>query len=463
MSLRTTNFSAPGGLDVFSEDFQTVWIPDVAACVDYGATLAWPSLAGGSFSKLVVPRPNRKPMEVFMLPFKDQVHLHSAVEPFRQGIDRLLRPTVCAYRRGAEKGYDYRNEYTRFRDIVQAGISDSQYVVKADVRDFFATSSFGLAVETLERLTNQRAMGLRRMWGRLHSVGIETLPAGYADARLLANVILHSVDATISWSFTRWVDDYRIFAGSLRESEQVLETLSAGLDRLGLSLNREKSAVIPRAKAVGELLGRSLESVYHPDAESPAQTSAALSTLFVDAASDPVRRRRELRFSLRRLQKSKDPLAVDFALSSLISLPWEAPRLVSYLTQFRSDTRVQCEVHAAFVKACELGDDWLVGRLSPLIMKLPKEHESLEAARSYASASTCAASWGLALRVMAQAKDRAGVLKETAEHCLDPRGALVALRDVDIPALKSLRVQAPLTASSLEASPAPLPFTDSIL
>ena len=454
---------AEAALRSLEEDFETSWAPDPLFGVDFPALAQAPLQQRSPMSRFSFPRPRTHPLPVYSLPFDLHLELHRSVDPFRSLADSVLMPGVCGYRRGAEPNNSYRIEHGRYMDFVRSGLDSYPFVVVADAAEFFQEIDTSALIKDLTLLFDPTATErVGATLNRFRQLGITGLPPGYADARLLANLYLAPVDEDIPAPFARWVDDYRIFVDSAAQADAALAGLANSLRGLGLALNVEKTQVLGSGDARARLLGRSLESVYHPDTETGTQTVRSLRALFSSAISEPVEHRRELRFALRRLGVVRDPIAVEFTLAAIHDMEWELPRLVSYISHFLNREDVATRVQDAFVRALASHNDWASIRLAPPVARLALDTETLDAVEEALSTPSIPALSGLLIRILGR-HGRHSFLTELAHSAPDPRALVAALVDSGLDPPDVLLDAVPVSWSVLQSAPAPLPTCDSIL
>jgi hypothetical protein len=453
-------------LAALEEDRQTAWVPDPLGDVDAldlaEGALTWP-VAVPKIEILRIPKPDGSSLAAPILPLSANVALHLAVNPLKESAQSVLAPGVCGYRRGAEAGRQYTDEHRRFVEMAQAEAENAEHVITADVRQFFRRASWMNVLRSVEhQLPGAPSKALHTCAGDLTAAGLSHLPAGYADARFLGNIVLSPVDYAVGLIFARWVDDYRIFADSLQSAAEVQQRLASALSRQGLELNRMKTVVIDRA-ASHQHLRRSLQSVYHPDVEPPEQVRSALTSLFADAALDPIAHRRNLRFALRRLALETDDIAVEWTLSMLNRLPWEAPRLTYYLSRFVDREYVRAGVEHALAEALRLDQTWLAIRLATLGARTGVTQGGTESVVSAMSRTASPSLWGSLLRFLALGGRSREVRDEVSRRVLDPRVAIAALADIGDAFPKAIERAASRTADVLKRGPAPPPLMDTLL
>ena len=435
-----------GLLDRFDEDLRAAWVPDALGRVDVGQLLQQEGPSMEPLERISVPKPDGSSLLAPLLSYPMLGTLHRLTEPLRSLSDQVLEPGVCGYRRGAEAGRDYQREFARMHEMTSALSADAAYVLVADVSQFFANVTWPALISKLSKFVDPAAVSVVAHQAEiLEANGVHTLPAGYADARLLANLALATADAAIKAPFVRWVDDYRIFCSSEGEAEAELRRLQDGLSEVGLQLNLKKVKILTATEGRATL-GRDLTSVYHPDRESPKQVRANLRALFAEAAVHPVVNRRELRFVLPRLAAESDSVAVEWCLDALIEVPWEAPRVADYLSHFMSYEDVQSRVQKLMKKSVEAGNVFVAARLLALSMSRTESND--ESLNSWLMAAAVEAKsptlWSLLLRYLAILGDRNAVLTLTRDP-LNARVAVGALGEVGVQVSDALRHRAPAT------------------
>jgi hypothetical protein len=432
-----------------SEDYLTGWVPDVAANFDALSFAAGSALGDGpAVQWLDVPKPDGV-MHVPVLHPGWQVALHQAVAGLRDVIDATLAPGVYGYRRGADPTKRYAFEWQRFSAHVRERAASSEYVVIADVKSFLYQTAWPSVIDVLDRLAPEDMVTpLAEMATRWEGDGLTYPPPGYADARMLANALLATVDSRLPCDFARWVDDYRLFVDG--DPEVALAALSDALLDLGLELNPEKTRVLTSAEALLEHENK-ISAFYHED-DAPEVIQQSLRDAFTVAHEDPAANRRVLRFVLARLEHFNDGVAVDFALDALTTAAWEAPRLVSYLSLFKDDPRVTRGVAAAL--AARPADAWLVARAGALALHTGLDPATLDELARALPELAGTPGFAVALRLLARA-GRADAV-EAAGLANDPRAALVALGDLGRTDAELAALE-PTTATVLRAGAAPLP------
>lgn len=448
-------------------DRLAAWVPDVAADIDL------PYLASGVtsgvepvFKPLMVPKPDGAHMQVPVLHPAVIVQLHRAVAPLLKPAARTLSRGVLSYRQGADRNWRYSPAWRVFTQAAADGAANSHAVVFTDVADFFRSTSWTLVLRCAAALVEDRAIAnLRAAAVRVSAAGLAHLPSGYSDARLLGNVVLAQAEKRVPVAFVRWVDDYRLFASSVRFAQRALSELNQGLNELGLTLNSSKTRLLPGAVASTEMR-KLITPVFNAQLDSSAVIREKLIGALHHTAEKPVERRSELRYALAGLTREREPCFIDWALAAIWSMPWEIPRLAAYLAAVSKDPRVGVEADIALGRAAEMGDAWRVARLAPLVIHAQGSHVSKRTLRALVEALPGLAespAWGLALRTLSRAGCTKAVRRVLAERVCDVRAAMVALRDLDLSLPAGLCSIEPALAEALRYVPAPAPPVRSLL
>lgn len=452
-------------LDALTEDRRASWVPDVLGWGDAEALIEDPEDRLDEIETMYYPKPDGTLMSVPLLGARNLARLHRVTDALRGRADESLAPGVCGYRRGAEVGLSYSRENLRFHEFSSAEADSVEFVAVADVAKFFEHAPWNLVLASAADLlpTAEERRDLERFASDAVASGLRYLPAGYADARLLGNLVLRRADAALGDRFTRWVDDYRIFTPTEEEARGQLDALRAALDIDGLKLNESKTRVMGAAEFTAGS-GSSLQSVYHPDVESADQVRAALRSVFAAAAGDPVGQRRSIRFVLPRMANERDEIAVEWALRMLPTIPWEAPRLCAYLAAFAHRGDVAESIEAALLDAVTADNTWFATRLAALTTRTGISAATAEDLSAGLGRTSSAALWGLGVRALALSGHGVEVRRLIGQGIADQRAAAGALVDLGEQRAGGLVTGvAAATRDLLADGPAPLPELDAIL
>ena len=446
-----------------SEDLRTRWAPDVAADLELDGYAPVHTVGPAAFQPVALPRPGGGSQEVALLHPRTHVALHEVTAPLRDESDKVLSPGVRGYRYGATADSAHSDEYRTFRELFDEYVKSAAFVVFADVERFSPTlQSEQIKSAITATMATTELTGLFEFMDRMAEVRLPAIPPGYADARLVANLVLHQADNLLDVRFTRWVDDYCLFIPSDRDPMAVIRRLEEGLSKLGLGLNRAKTQVLDVEHA-RRLVRDSLGSVYRPDRDPPERVRQSLRAVLATAVQDPIRERRALRFVLPHLAEEGDDVAVPFALNALLALPWDAPRAVTYLGRFADRNEVTDGIDGAVRVAATRRNSWLLARLAPLALRITLSTNTLDALRDALVHLAPSPAWGLTLRVLAVHARRHDVDQALRGPIPDVRAALVALQTLEWPIPDELARTEPVLASRLDREPTPLPAIDSLL
>ncbi|WP_205698907.1 RNA-directed DNA polymerase [Conexibacter sp. SYSU D00693] len=445
--------------DLF-EDVLGAWAPDVAAWADIETLLSDPGNVG-SYAALpiTVPGVGGASFVARMLHPALHARMHATVAPLRDTVDAALAKTVFGYRRGAEKGHRYADDWRAFSQFVAERADSSSHLLLTDVKSFFGSTPWTTVERCLRSFIGVEVPALSDLGQTMHSVGVTTLPTGYSDARFLANIVLAVAESGVGTTYARWVDDYRFFVDGQAEAQAVLAALDQGLYKVGLRRNLDKTRLLLSHDAV-ERHHRTLASVYHPERDPDEVVAARLHSVLETALLDPIANRRQLRFVLPRLAAEHDSIAVHSALNLLEHAPWEAPRLTAYLAEFATHEEVGLGANASLRAAALAGDSWLVSRLVPLVIRSTVEPATLRLLHAAMPALRGTPAWGLALRLLSLHGCGSEFITDDAE---DGRAVVAAARDLQTPIPSRIaRAEGPLVRAT-DHRPAPLPRVDTLL
>jgi hypothetical protein len=445
-----------------TEDLATSWIPDVMANADLVEQLREPSLNRDDVDTVDVPKPGGGARTVPVLNGSALSALRLAVQGAREQSEFRLNPTVCGYRRGATGDVAYSEEYLRFRAIADGLSEQHRFVVQADIRNFFESVDIDILGSLMTAQLGDAWWSIANFLAKTRKLGIRGLPAGYGDARLIANLILTAADESIGAAFTRWVDDYRIFVDSKPEADELLHKLSSVLAGFGMELNLDKLQVLDADDYRARVHGPTLDSVYHPQEEPPDVVRTNLRTVFLRAISDGDRRM--LRFSLPRLAQQRDDVAVTYVLWALERNAVDAPRMVHYLSFFLHDQAVVNGLEK-IVMSNSLWP-WTLIRLTPLLARAPLSSITVAALAGLLHTADSPSLWGALLRVLS-ARGRISTVRDLLRDPAavpDARASIAACLDLGLAIPPELGERAPKTFRAIEhLGQIPLPSAESQL
>lgn len=156
----------------------------------------------------------------------------------------------CRFKPTGDGIFDKSIGYSQWREQTKIRIANGRckFIVSCDIAAFYdrvnihriesALLSIGVD-ESLVRHTND----LLLFWSKRDSYGI---PVGNVGSRILAEAALIDIDQYLvgeGVDFTRYVDDYRLFAPSLLVAQEWMNKLTTRLFRDGLMLNTGKTQI----------------------------------------------------------------------------------------------------------------------------------------------------------------------------------------------------------------------------
>ena len=167
--------------------------------------------------------------------------------------NRSSRTYSYRYKSDGDSLFDRNSSWRVFREKTIADIDESStknVVVQTDISSFYEhvyhhrlenfiadllPPNSNIPTQ-IDRILTKLAVG--RSFG---------LPVGGQGARILAEIILASIDRTLDASSIRWyrfVDDFVLIAEDRRDAYRILGVLANALSDLGLSLNRSKTSIL---------------------------------------------------------------------------------------------------------------------------------------------------------------------------------------------------------------------------
>lgn len=127
---------------------------------------------------------------------------------------------------------------------------DAEYVIACDISDFYSRIYHHRLENLLQRTTQSHLV--KRIMAILTKISKNTsygLPVGGPAARLLSELLLNTTDKMLEVegiSFTRFADDYHLFANSKHDAYRYLIYLSEKLQNDGLSLQKAKTRIVTK-------------------------------------------------------------------------------------------------------------------------------------------------------------------------------------------------------------------------
>jgi group II intron reverse transcriptase/maturase len=210
--------------------------------------------------QLLTGRYQPRPVRRFEIPKPDggkrELGIPTVLDRFvQQALLQVLQPlfdgSFSEHSHGFRPGRRAHDAICEARRYVQSG---KRWVVDVDLEKFFDRVNHDVLMSRLaRRITDKRVLGLIR---RYLTAGVladgvvverhEGTPQGGPLSPLLANVLLDEVDQELerrSHTFVRYADDLRVYVGSRRSGQRVMDSLIRLFGKLRLKVNHAKSAV----------------------------------------------------------------------------------------------------------------------------------------------------------------------------------------------------------------------------
>lgn len=209
--------------------------------------LLWGSWRPGVASQFTLYQPKRRDIQA--PPFADRVIHHALVRVVEPLFERrfVYHSYACRTGKGTQKAVDALQQMARRAQRNWA----TPYVVKADIKSFFASIRHDALFRLIERaVACPQTLALWRaiVSGYGHEAGLG-LPVGALTSQLGANIMLDHLDHFMTdrlgiGNYVRYMDDFVILAPSKAAAWTRLDNATHVISALGLALN-PKTAVFP--------------------------------------------------------------------------------------------------------------------------------------------------------------------------------------------------------------------------
>ena len=214
--------------------------------------LVWGSWRPGRSREFRIFEPKQRDIQA--PPFADRIVHHALVRIVEPLFERrfIHHSYACRTGKGAQKAI--KGLQNMLRAAGQSG--STPYVVKADVKSYFASIRHDVLFKAIERVVFCRKT--LTLWKRIaaaygHEAGIG-LPVGALTSQLSANIVLDQLDHVAKdrigiKMYVRYMDDIIITAPDKEAAWHSLRELIRELTVLGLSIN-PKTSVFPAGRGV---------------------------------------------------------------------------------------------------------------------------------------------------------------------------------------------------------------------
>ena len=201
-----------------------------------------------------VPKPSGGTRSIAVLDSEDHAAYERAVSRLAGVIERALGPRVVANRLLPAPGVrlePFRRARRRLHRAREA-MRHAAAALRTDVRDCYGSISPAVVESSLLRLGGgpDDLTSIRRILEDFETRGVKGLPVGPDPSAALANAVLTVADRCLEVHglvHVRWVDDIWAAAPSTAAAERALDRLRHSLDRVGLRVAEEKTAIIDPA------------------------------------------------------------------------------------------------------------------------------------------------------------------------------------------------------------------------
>jgi hypothetical protein len=298
-------------------------------------------LADEAVETIVVPFVGGRRREVPLLGRQASALLYRVGAFATSRAQHRLKDGVVGYRSSDGSRIDHYRDAYRRRVVREAALAGKfHYVAVADIERFFESTTPDWLEHCLQPFVSEPDMRqLKRVFGETFSRLGYSLAPGYIGTRAIANLCLVPPDDSITSPFTRWIDDYRVFASSKSEALQAIESLDAALMGTPYRLTSVKTSVqTPRT-----LQSTAVNSLGDEHGEV-GSISIAL-TMLQDSRDSLGEQRYEqlLRHLLRIAAERTDPSALGLLeeMQPEDIPPASVPRLAWYLATVSEDRRAR--------------------------------------------------------------------------------------------------------------------------
>ncbi len=170
----------------------------------------------------------------------------------------VLEPIFEADFKSSSYGFRPKRDATQALEAIRALVNaGNNYVLDADIRDFFGSIDFDALMERMrQRISDRRVLKLVEQWlkagvledGALHEVNAG-VPQGGVISPLLSNIYLDTLDTRmeserIAGTLVRYADDFVVVCKTRERCERTKEKVQSILGGLKLTLHPEKTRIV---------------------------------------------------------------------------------------------------------------------------------------------------------------------------------------------------------------------------
>lgn len=238
-----------------------------------------------------IPKPNGDKRRLIIPSIVDRIAQLSVAQALGFQLDPRFEDSSFGYRPG-------RSVKQAIRLVEAIRNAESTWIVDADIKDFFDSVPHARLLQCLsESMTDGPLIQLIAIWLEHNTQGGKGLAQGSPLSPLLSNLYLDRIDKAFSGKgskIVRYADDFIILCKSEKRANKAHAKVQSLLQKIGLSLNREKSQVVSFNRGfrfLGHLFVRNIVLV-SPGEEDKQQTDEVLQ-LIANADSQSTRKEKK--------------------------------------------------------------------------------------------------------------------------------------------------------------------------
>lgn len=167
-------------------------------------------------------------------------------------LESIFEPVFDDARFGYRRGRSAQDAMRKIWGELEQG---QEWVVDADLKDFFGSADHGKLMELLnQRIADGRVLGLLEsmmkagyMENKQYHPNNRGVPQGGVISPLLSNILLTPFDREMrrkGYQLTRYADDWLVTCRTRHEAQSVLSFAKRVLLKLGVVLNEEKTRIV---------------------------------------------------------------------------------------------------------------------------------------------------------------------------------------------------------------------------
>ncbi|EHH2475234.1 reverse transcriptase [Vibrio vulnificus] len=181
---------------------------------------------------------------------------------------RAEKNVACSYRFALSEGgfFDKNSGFKNFTDVVEKLSDEYEFILITDITDFYNQiylHRLHNAIERADSSLSNLAGDIEQFIMAINDKASQGIPVGPAASIIMSEATLVDIDEFISnkgIEHARYVDDFRIYANSRKELENILESLTIYLHETHrLTLASDKTKILSTKKYVESVLHNQYE------------------------------------------------------------------------------------------------------------------------------------------------------------------------------------------------------------